>query len=384
MFQIRGGREKSKTWFKVYVQRSFTLDSGVEMRNVPVAYMTWGTLSPRADNVIVVCHALSGSADLSDWWGPLLGSGQAFDTDQFFVICMNSLGSPYGTASPVTAKNGDHAEGWYGADFPSTTIRDDVRLHRLLLNDLGVRRVAAVVGGSMGGMHALEWGYEGKDYVCCIVAIATCAHQGAWAIGWGETQRHAIYHDPKFHGGRYSLDDPPIGGLEAARMAALLTYRSRDALEHRFSRQGYDSKEKGITTKHIQKTQPPKAATPSSNPTFVVQSYLRYQAKKFTHRFDSNCYLALTHKLDSHDVARGRADTIADALALIEQPTLVLGIKSDGLYTFADQEELARSIPRATLREIVSEDGHDAFLIESRQINDILKGFWYDHLRDMI
>jgi homoserine O-acetyltransferase len=235
----------------------------------------------------------------------------------------------------------------------------------------------------MGGMHALEWAYEGKDYVCCIVAIATCAHQGAWAIGWGETQRHAIYSDSKFHGGRYSLDDPPVGGLEAARMAALLTYRSRDALEHRFSRKGPDGKEKGVTVKHIQKNQPPKTATPSSSPTFVVQSYLWYQAKKFTHRFDSNCYVALTHKLDSHDVARGRADTMAAALAMIEQPTLVVGIKSDGLYTFADQEELAQLIPRATLREIVSEDGHDAFLIESRQISGILKDFWYDNLRDI-
>lgn len=263
--------------------------------------------------------------------------------------------------------------------FKGETLTDwNSSLHRLLLNHLGVRQVAAVVGGSMGGMHALEWAYEGKEYVCCIVAVATCAHQGAWAIGWGETQRHAIYHDSKFQGGRYSQDDPPVRGLEAARMAALLTYRTRDSLEHRFSRRAHKSKEQGTTSKHIEGDQPQKPSTPLSDPTFVVQSYLRYQAEKFTHRFDSNCYLALSHKLDSHDVSRGRADTMERALTLIEQPTLVLGIKSDGLYTFADQEELARLIPHATLREIVSEDGHDAFLIESSQIQNILKDFWYD------
>lgn len=277
--------------------------------------------------------------------------------------------------------------------------------------------MAAVVGGSLGGMHALEWAYEGKEYVCCIVPIATCAYQGAWAICWGEAQRHAIYHDSKFHGGRYSLEDPPVAGLEAARMAALLTYRSRDSLERRFSRQRPGGKEKGLTAKQTRKTQPPKNAPDhghgrmngnashpvprwingsndtndtrkleilSSNPTFAAQSYLRYQAEKFSFRFDSNCYLALTHKLDTHDLARARADTVTAALALIEQPTLVLGIKTDGLYPFAEQEQLARSIPRATLGEIVSQDGHDAFLIESRQLNGLLREFLYDHLPDLI
>lgn len=277
--------------------------------------------------------------------------------------------------------------------------------------------MAAVVGGSLGGMHALEWAYEGKEYVCCIVPIAACAYQGAWAICWGEAQRYAICHDSKFHGGRYSLEDPPVAGLEAARMAALLTYRSRDSLERRFSRRRPGGKEKGLTAKQTRKTQPPKNAPDhghdrmngnashpvprwingsndtndtsklgilSSNPTFAAQSYLRYQAEKFSFRFDSNCYLALTHKLDTHDLARARADTVTAALSIIEQPTLVLGIKTDGLYPFAEQEQLARSIPRATLGEIVSQDGHDAFLIESRQLNGLLREFLYDHLPDLI
>lgn len=252
----------------------------------------------------------------------------------------------------------------------------------MLLNDLGVRHIAAVVGGSMGGMHALEWAYEGKDYVGCVVAVATCGHHGAWAIGWGETQRHAIYSDVKFNGGRYSLDDPPVSGLETARMAAMLTYRSRDALEHRFSRQIGPPKPK--LPKTIRQAHSVETDVSNSRPIFDIQSYLRYQGEKFNLRFDSNCYLNLTHKLDSHDVARGRADSTAAALSLIEQPTLVLGIRNDALYTFAEQEELARWIPDATLREIVSEDGHDAFLIESRQINSFMKEFWHKHLRGYI
>ncbi|KAF5685454.1 Homoserine o-acetyltransferase [Fusarium denticulatum] len=341
----------------------FTLESGVEMRNVPVAYMSWGKLSPKANNVMIICHALSGSADVSDWWGPLLGPGKAFDTDKFFVICLNSLGSPYGTASPVTAKNGDYSEGWYGADFPSTTIRDDVRLHQLVLDKLGVRKVAAVIGGSMGGMHVLEWAFFGKDYVRCIVPAATSSHQSAWAIGWGEAQRHAIRSDVKYKNGRYGFDDPPILGLEAARMTALLTYRSRDSLERRFGRDTGNKKKASTQPFHGGADETP-VAFDRADSNFAAQSYLRYQAKKFSDRFDSNCYIALTNKLDTHDLARGRTRTITEALSLIEQPTLVLGIRSDGLYTLAEQEQIARAVPNAKLREIVSDDGHDAFLIE--------------------
>ncbi|CVL06465.1 probable homoserine O-acetyltransferase [Fusarium mangiferae] len=374
---------------------NFTLESGVEMRNVPVAYMSWGKLAPKANNVMIICHALSGSADVSDWWGPLLGPGKAFDTDKFFVICMNSLGSPYGTASPVTAKNGDYSEGWYGADFPATTIRDDVRLHKLVLDRLGVRKVAAVVGGSMGGMHVLEWAFFGKDYVRCIVPAATSSHQSAWAIGWGEAQRHAIRSDVKYKNGRYGFDDPPILGLEAARMTALLTYRSRDSLERRFGR-GTGNKKK---TQNKDGETVPSNSTPihsqggadetpvafdRADSNFAAQSYLRYQAKKFSDRFDSNCYIALTNKLDTHDLARGRTRTITEALSLIEQPTLVLGIRSDGLYTLAEQEQIARAVPNAKLREIVSDDGHDAFLIEWSQLNWLLIGFLHESLPDIM
>ncbi|KAI1179391.1 homoserine O-acetyltransferase [Nemania sp. FL0916] len=408
---------------------SFTLESGVTLRNVPLAYTTRGKLSTNGDNVMVICHALTGSADVSDWWGPLIGGpGRAFDTSRFFVVCMNSLGSPYGTASPVTAKDGDPKKGNYGPEFPLTTIRDDVNLHKLLLDELGVREIAAVIGGSMGGMLVLEWAYFGKDYVRCIVPIATSSQHSAWGISWGEAQRQSIYADPKYEDGYYTYSDPPATGLGAARMAALLTYRSRNSFEARFGRNipdparrqtiremprpatpseahfqihndGHKSARMSATSSRT--NSPPQTADPSeianrsldpqfsgpktgsltggdslpSSTYFSAQSYLRYQGEKFVKRFDSNCYIAITRKLDTHDVSRYRAQNIAEALALIEQPTLVLGIESDGLFTFAEQEELARYIKNARLEKINSQEGHDAFLLQFEQVNRYILNF---------
>jgi homoserine O-acetyltransferase len=178
---------------------SFTLESGAVLYNVPVAYSTRGTLSANRDNAMVICHALTGSADVADWWGPLLGGpGRAMDITRFYVVCINSLGSPYGTASPVTYKDGDPSQGRYGPEFPLTTVRDDVNLHKLLLDDLGIRQIAVAIGGSRGGMLVLEWAYFGKDYVRAIVPIATSSQHSAWGISWGEAQRQSIYSDPKY------------------------------------------------------------------------------------------------------------------------------------------------------------------------------------------
>jgi len=410
----------------------------VTLYNVPVAYTTRGTLSPEADNCMVICHALTGSADVADWWGPLIGGpGRAFDTTRFFIVCMNSLGSPYGTASPVTAKDGDPSRGRYGPEFPLTTIRDDVRLHKLLLDDLGVKQVAAVIGGSLGGMFVLEWAYFGKDYVRCIVPIATSSRHSAWGISWGEAQRQSIYADPKYEDGYYSFDDPPTTGLGAARMAALLTYRSRNSFEARFGRNTPDpsrrqfirevpppqtpdeahfhihndghkwkrspSRQNSVTNGNAPNPDPqfhgPQrngsssgnggsltggAVMPKGSTYFSAQSYLRYQGEKFVKRFDSNCYIAMTRKLDTHDVSRGRAPTVAEALAMIEQPTLVLGIESDGLFTFAEQEELAAHIPNARLERIDSPEGHDAFLLQFEQVNHYILSFLRETLPDIM
>lgn len=241
-----------------------------------------------------------------------------------------------------------------------------VSLHRQILDSLRVRQVAAVIGGSMGGMLALEWAFFGHEYVRSIVAIATASQQTAWAIGWGETQRQAICSDSRYQSGYYSFENSPVAGLEAARMAALLTYRSRDSFERRFGRK------KVTTLNHDSPWGRRKESL------FATQTYLRYQAKKFSERFDSNCYISLTEKLDTHDISRGRAETIEEALALIRQPVLVAGVQSDGLYTLADQEKIAQTVPNAKLKEITSNDGHDAFLIESDQLNEMIKQFLVD------
>ncbi|KAF1812631.1 homoserine O-acetyltransferase [Eremomyces bilateralis CBS 781.70] len=414
---------------QIAIVPSFELECGDVLHNVPVAYKTFGSLSPERDNAMLICHALTGSADASDWWGPLLGGpGKAFDVSRFFVVCINSLGSPYGSASPVTCMDGDPTQRHYGPEFPLTTVRDDVNIFKLILDDLGVRQLAAVIGGSMGGMLVLEFAYFGKDYVRTIIPIATSARYSAWGISWGEAQRQSIYSDPKYDDGYYRFEDPPTTGLGAARMSALLTYRSRNSFESRFGRNTPDpTKRQDINGqprhpsheawaihndghKHARSPRSSrqnssaavsqmgdtnglavKAASLRTPTYFSAQSYLRYQGEKFIKRFDANCYIAITRKLDTHDVSRNRVPRtaspeadLAAALALITQPTLVLGIQSDGLFTFAEQQELAAHIPNATLKSIDSSEGHDAFLLEFEQVNAHLLGFLGRELPDIM
>lgn len=304
--------------------------------------------------------------------------------------------------------------------------------------------MAAVIGGSLGGMFVLEWAYFGKDYVRCVVPIATSSRHSAWGISWGEAQRQSIYADPKYDDGYYSFEDPPSTGLGAARMSALLTYRSRNSFEARFGRNTPDPSRRQIIREQVPTPTTPSEAhfhihndghkwkreslsrtnsngaikndntqaeskgtagaenadpqfhgpqktsltggdvMPPGSTYFSAQSYLRYQGSKFVKRFDSNCYIAMTRKLDTHDVSRDRADTIAEALNLIEQPTLVLGIESDGLFTFAEQEELAEHIKNARLERIDSLEGHDAFLLQFEQVNRYILGFLREVLPDIM
>lgn len=315
-------------------------------------------------------------------------------------------------------------------------------IHKIVLDHLGVRSVATVVGGSMGGMLVLEYAYFGKDYVRSIVPIATSATHSAWGISWGEAQRQSIYSDPKYEDGYYSLDEPPTAGLGAARMSALLTYRSRDSFETRFGRNipdpskkqsinspqkreekqenehwsihnhghsrakgsrnlsrpqtpsGEDGTTETVTVKDPQFTGTKDIEIPvnvveknAKKPTthyFSAQSYLRYQGTKFVGRFDANCYIAITRKLDTHDVSRGRSATVKDALSKIEQPALVLGIESDGLFTIAEQEEIQDGIPNSRLAKIDSPEGHDAFLLQFEQVNKHLLEFFREVLPEIM
>ncbi|KAH9971244.1 homoserine O-acetyltransferase [Lactifluus volemus] len=325
---------------------SFQLECGVVLRDVPVAYKTWGSLNETADNVMIICHAFTGSADVEDWWGPLMGRGKAFDAHRFFIACINVMGSPYGTVSPVTM---DPSTGQnYGPEFPATTIRDDVRLHKLVLDHLGVSSVAVAIGGSMGGMTVLEW--------------PLCTPKGY-------AQRQSIYSDPEYASGYYTTQ--PASGLSAARMTALLTYRSRDSFESRFGRtpqrtaQGAPAEV--VTPPHSPRMTPADTlaahndglrnatayddtttttTTTSPAPIFSAQSYLRYQGNKFVARFDANC-----------------------VLAQLPARAVVIGIETDGLFMLSEQREIAAGIPDAELVVIQSRDGHDGFLLEFEQIN---------------
>ncbi|OAV99398.1 homoserine O-acetyltransferase [Puccinia triticina 1-1 BBBD Race 1] len=393
----------------------FKLTSGVLLTDVPLAYRTWGKLNAEGTNCMVICHALTGSADVEDWWGPLVGPGLVFDPTRYFIFCANALGSPYGSASPVSI-NPKTGKKW-GPEFPSTTMRDDVKLQKILLDHFGVRTVSVVIGGSMGGMSCLEWPLcTPPGYVLNVVPIATCPRHSAWGISWGEAQRQSIYSDPKYLDGYYDQDDPPAIGLAAARMAALLTYRSRDSFETRFGRKQVLPKpnsssspttgnSNGTVVKpsshqeqliekatlealaahndghrlQSQAVLPHEQPKPDENARaemyaikspcqiFSAQSYLRYQGDKFVGRFDANCYIHLTRKLDSHDVDHGREG--GPALLKIPPGALVVAINSDGLFTLVEQQELANSIPDARLVVVESTDGHDGFLLEFEQIN---------------
>ncbi|KAI8149784.1 homoserine O-acetyltransferase [Fennellomyces sp. T-0311] len=379
----------------------YILESGVRITNVPVAWKSFGKLNERGDNCMVICHALTGSTDVEDWWGALMGPRRAFDPTKFFIVCCNVLGSPYGSASPLTI-NPETGER-YGPEFPLVSVRDDVQLHRKVLDMLGVKQIAMCVGGSMGGMQVLEWSMLGKDYVKTIVPIATSGRHSAWGISWGEAQRQSIYSDPSYADGYYTDEQPPNVGLAAARMSALLTYRSRNSFESRFGRKAANSNQIAPPKRpnspreanlfmhndgHKKAAPSPRSSVDHTNgehttindppmPTarvFSAQSYLRYQGEKFINRFDANCYIALTRKMDSHDVSRDRGD-YNKILRSIDQPALVIGIESDGLFTISEQYELAEEMPNAEMVTIQSPDGHDGFLLEFDQINRHLLGF---------
>ncbi|KAL2818244.1 Alpha/Beta hydrolase protein [Aspergillus cavernicola] len=301
---------------------SLTLESGHVLNPCQVAYKTWGQPNTTRDNVLVVCHALSGSSDVADWWAPLIGPGKALDYTGFFFFCGNALGWPYGSSSPLTI-NPDTGRP-YGPEFPTTLL----------------------LGGSMGGMTTLEWPLcTSPSFVKAAIPIATSAAQTAWGISWSEIQRQCIYSDPLFHGGYYDLNQQPISGLATARKVVMLTYRSGDSFEKRFGRKP-SSQSKCLK---------PPAMAPAcntSNPMrrlFSAQDYLDYQGFKF-----------LRHNIT------------ATVLSRVPSHSLIVGIESDVLFLPAQQHELAACLRDATLAMLKSSDGHDAFLLEFEQLNHLI------------
>jgi homoserine O-acetyltransferase len=337
----------------------------------------------------------------------MMGRGKAFDPSRFFIFCANVLGSPYGSASPITI-NPETGKP-YGPTFPATTIRDDVwcvferdrhelslnfflnfypvipfSVQKLVLDHLGVRSVAVVVGGSMGGMCALEYPLcMPPSYIRHVIPLATSARHSAWCISWGEAQRSSIYSDPNWKGGWYEKGQEPAAGLAAARMCALLTYRSRDSFETRFGRKTQlqigSTIDQLVAKQHEQQGN----GEATGNSIFSAQSYLHYQGNKFTGRFDANCYVHITHKMDTHDLARGRSpssthaqpEILASILSTLPPRALIISIQTDGLFTPSEQSLLASHIPEAELVVIESRDGHDGFLLEFEAINGVIMKF---------
>ncbi len=355
-----------RQFMRMAADRPFVLEGGGQLRDITIAFETWGELSATGDNAVLVCHALTGDAHAAGpaapghpgpgWWDQLIGPGQPLDTDRYFVVCANVLGGCQGSSGPASPR--PDRPGWYGPDFPVVSIRDMVRTQARLADALGVDRWLTVIGGSMGGMQVLEWGVMYPTRVRSLVPIATCTAATAQQIAWWSTGRRAIALDPKWRNGNYYAAEPgdgPHAGLALARMLSQITFRSDDVFTDRFGREVVD----------------PLAGRFTMWQRFEVERYLEYHGDKLARRFDANSYLLLTKAMDLHDIGRGRGG-IESALARIAAPVLTVGINSDILYPTYQQRDLCDGVRAeggdATYVEIDSPHGHDAFLIERDQL----------------
>ena len=365
---------------------NFQLENGCVLPEVDIAFETYGTLNKTQDNAILVCHALTGSAHVADykgnngypvdkqdsqldplvknaaestgWWDALIGPGRPLDTNRYFVICSNILGSCYGTTGP-TSLNPETGE-QYAGNFPDISVRDMVQLQKRLLDFLDVQKLELIIGGSLGGMQVLEWAVLYPDCVRKIIPIATATQHSAWAISLNEAARLAIKNDPQWKNGFYK--EQPADGLALARIMAMISYRSHPSYQQRQGRNPAQNKKHDVDIfTHTQ-------------PEYAIQSYLHYQGQKLVQRFDANSYLSITQAMDRHDLARGRI-SLNKALGSIKARALCIGIDSDVLYPAFEQRQIAQAIDGAQYAEIKSTHGHDAFLIEFEQIQKMVTDF---------
>lgn len=342
------------------------LESGQSLPDVTVAYETWGTLNAARDNAVLVEHALTGDSHVvgdagpghatAGWWEGLIGPGLPLDTDRWFVVASNVLGGCQGTTGPSSPD----ADGRpWGGRFPSVTIRDQVEVEARLADQLGIERWAAVLGGSMGGMRAIEWATTHPERVATCIVLASTAYATADQIAWCQPQLLAIRSDAQFHGGDYyDRGVAPSDGLGIARRIAHVTYRHEGELSERFGRE----------------PQPGEAPLhgPGRRGRFAVESYLDHHAGKLGARFDANSYVVLSEAMNSHDVGRGRGG-VAAALEAFTGRLVVAGVDTDRLYPERLSEEIAALRPGTVLRSISSRFGHDGFLIETDQVGAILR-----------
>ncbi|MFF7381911.1 homoserine O-acetyltransferase [Streptomyces griseoluteus] len=339
------------------------LEAGGELPGVRLAFETWGRLAPDRSNALLVLHALTGDSHVAGpagpghptpgWWDALVGPGRALDTDRWFVVAPNVLGGCQGSTGPASPRPST-GRAWGGA-FPFLTQRDQVAAEAGLADALGIERWALVVGGSMGGMRAVEWAVSYPERVGALLLLATTASASAEQIAWAEIQSGAVRADPHWRGGDYhSARRGPVDGLGLARRLAHVTYRAEAELQTRFGRA------------------PQGAEDPWRGGRYQVGSYLDHHAEKLVRRFDAGSYVVLTEAMNAHDVGRGRGGTRA-ALARVRAPALVAGVDSDRLYPLAQQRELAALIPSADgVRVVESPYGHDGFLIETEQVGRLV------------
>ena len=358
----------NRQFLTIAVDHPLALDGGTTVSDVVIGYQTWGRLDERASNAILVCHAWTGDSHASGhaqrghegagWWEGVIGPGLPIDTDRWFVVCPNVLGGCQGSTGPASPHPSDGKP--YGSRFPVITVRDMVRVQARLADHLGIDVWHSVIGGSMGGMQALEWAITYPQRLRSLVPIATCAQSTAQQIAWGAIGRRAILLDEKWRGGDYYDAEPgdgPWRGLAVARMVAQVTFRSDNVFTDRFGRELADGATLRTGFDMWQR--------------FEVERYLDHHGEKLIRRFDTNSYLIIGKAMDLHDVGRGRNGLDA-AMARIRVPTLTMGIWSDMLYPAYQQRQIQQLISANGVSceyvEIDSPHGHDAFLINLDQV----------------
>jgi homoserine O-acetyltransferase len=346
-----------------------SLDSGATLAPVDVAYESYGELNRDKSNAILVLHAFSGDAHAAGinhegkpgWWDNMIGPGKAFDTDKYFVFCANVLGGCRGTTGPSSINPATGKP--FAMSFPVITISDMVRLQKMVVDHLGIRRLLAVAGGSMGGMQALEWAVAFPDTVASSLPIATTARHSAQQIAFNEVGRQAIMADPDWNEGNYYGIKPPARGLAVARMVGHITYMSDESMREKFGRRLREKTQFGFDFSSVD---------------FEVESYLRYRGSQFVDRFDANSYLYITKAMDYFDVTNSHG-SLAAALERATARFLVISFTSDWLYPSYQSLEIVRAL-RSRNRdvaycELTSNYGHDAFLVDVAEQTEMVRGF---------
>jgi homoserine O-acetyltransferase/O-succinyltransferase len=350
--------------------------SGYDLRSIDLSYQTLGTLSPAKDNAVLVCHALSGNAHVAGldplsgrpgWWDFHVGPGKSIDTNKFFVISSNVLGGCSGSTGP-TSTNPETGRS-YATDFPPVTIRDMVAAQVRLLDHLGIAKIFAVMGGSMGGMQALVWALDYPHRVHTCVPIATCMAHSAMQIAFNEVGRQAIITDPNWRGGHYDQHSRPEHGLAVARMVGHVTYLSEYSMHQKFGR-------------NLQRPTQPEDLFPDF---FSVESYLQYQGESFVKRFDPNSYLYITKALDRFDLLENRS--LRDLTREVKARFLVISFESDWLYPPAQSRELVKTLKRSNIAvtyvNLQTPYGHDSFLIRNPEFSRALSHFLNSEYRNL-